>query len=56
MRFLSDSLVIRLPWTKNDRVFADDTYRCIFENEKYRMSIEISLKFTCPIDNDPALA
>ena len=37
--------------------FADDMFRCILMNEKFCISIKISLKFVpkVPIDNNPAL-
>ena len=37
--------------------FADDIFKCIFLNEKFSISIQISLKFVSrgPIDNKPAL-
>ena len=36
---------------------ADNIFKCIFVNEKFRSSIRISLKFVPrgPIDNSPAL-
>ena len=42
---------------QNGRLFADDSFKCIFMNEKFRILIEISLKFIPkgPIDNDPVL-
>ena len=42
---------------QNGRHFADDIFRCIFENEKFCILIQISLKFvsTGPIYNKPAL-
>ena len=44
------------PWT-NGRHFADDIFRCIFENEKCCILIKILLKFSpkSPIDNNQAL-
>ena len=38
-------------------ILADNKFKCIFLNEKYRISIRISLKFVPkgPIDNKPAL-
>ena len=37
--------------------FADDIFKCIFVNEKFRILIKLLLKFvpTGPIDNNPAL-
>ena len=45
------------PPGQNGRLFTDNIFRCIFMNEKFYISITISLKFvpTGPIDNDPAL-
>ena len=42
---------------QNGRNFADDVFKCIFVNEKFCISIEISLKFVPqgPVDNNPAL-
>ena len=42
---------------QNGRNFADDTFKCIFLNETFRISIKISLKFVPkgPINNIPAL-
>ena len=42
---------------QNDRHFADDIFTCIFLNEKFCISIKISMKFVPegPIDNNPAL-
>ena len=42
---------------QNDRHFTDDTFRCIFLNENFCISIKISLKFVSKslIDNIPAL-
>ena len=44
------------PPRRNGRHFADDIFKCIFVNEKFRILIKISLKFVPrgPIDN-PAL-
>ena len=38
-------------------IFADDIFKCFFMNEKFRISIWISLKFVPkgPIDNKSAL-
>ena len=38
-------------------ILADDIFKGIFFNEKYRIRIQISLKFVPdgPIDNNPAL-
>ena len=38
-------------------IWADDILNCIFLNENYRISIQISLKYipSSPIDNKPAL-
>ena len=38
-------------------IFAVDIFKCIFMNEKFRISIQISLKFVTkgPIDNKSAL-
>ena len=43
---------------QNDRRFPDDIFRCIFFNEKFCISIQISLKFVPkgPIDDNTALA
>ena len=40
---------------QNGHRFADDSFRCIFVNEKFCILIEISLKFVPkgPIDNNP---
>ena len=45
------------PHGQNGRRFADDSFRCIFVNEKFCILIKISLKFLPkgPIDNKPAL-
>ena len=45
------------PPGQNGRHFADDTYRCIFVNENFCISIKILLKFVpkSPNDNRPAL-
>ena len=42
---------------QNCHLFADDIFRCIFVNEKFRILIKISLKFIAKgqIDNNPAL-
>ena len=42
---------------QNGRIFADDTFNCIFLNENIWISFEISLKFVPygPINNIPAL-
>ena len=42
---------------QNGRLFADDTFKCIFLNENNRISSEISLKFVPkgPINSIPAL-
>ena len=43
------------PW-KNGRHFADDIFRCIFVNEKFCVSIKISVKFVKgPIDNNSVI-
>ena len=46
-----------LPPGQNGRLFAEDIFRCIFENEKFYILINISLKFVPkgPIDNNPVL-
>ena len=55
---------ITQPWWMNfssseqyGRHFADDIFRCIFPNEKFCISIQISLKFVpeSPFDSNPAL-
>ena len=45
------------PPGQNGRHFTDDVFKCIFVNEKFCISIQISLKFVPkgPIDNNPAL-
>ena len=42
---------------QNGRLFTDDSFKCIFLNEKFRILIEISLKCIPKgqIDNNPAL-
>ena len=42
---------------RNRSHFADDIFKCIFVNEKFRILIKISLRFVPrgPIDNNPAL-
>ena len=42
---------------QNDHHFTDDTFKCIFVNEKFCISIKNSLKFVAkgPIDNNPAM-
>ena len=46
-----------LPPGQNDRHFADDTFRCIFVNEKFCSLTKISINFVSKgtIDNNPAL-
>ena len=43
---------------QNDRHLVDDLFKCIFVNEKFCISFQISLKFVPmdSIDNNPALA
>ena len=45
------------PPGQNGRHFADDTFRCIFVNEKFHILIKISMKFVRkgPNDNNQAL-
>ena len=45
------------PPEQNGRHFSKDVFKCIFLNEKVRISIKISLKFVPkgPIDNESAL-
>ena len=45
------------PPGQNGRHFADDSFKCIFVNEKFCILIKFSLKFVPkgPIDNNPAL-
>ena len=45
------------PPGKNGRHFSDDSFKCIFVNEKFCILIEISLKYVPkgPLDNNPAL-
>ena len=47
----------RLPWYKMDAIFADDIFKRLYTNEKFCISIRISLKFVPkgPIDNKSAL-
>ena len=49
--------IIIFPPGQNGRHFVDDIFKRIFLNEKFRISIQISLKFVpmSPIDNKPAL-
>ena len=50
-------LVNSSPSGQNGCHFADDSFRCIFVNEKFCILIKISLKFVPegPIDNNSAL-
>ena len=45
------------PPEQNGRHFTDDIFMCIFLNEKFCISIKISLKFVPkgPVDNNAAL-
>ena len=45
------------PPGQNGRHFADDTFKCIFLDENFCISIKILLRFVSkgPIDNTPAL-
>ena len=45
------------PPGQNGRHFSDDIFKCIFMNEKFCDSIQVTLKFVPkgPIDNNPAL-
>ena len=45
------------PSGQNGRHFADDVFKCIFVNEKFCISIQISLKFVPkgPMKNNPAV-
>ena len=45
------------PLGQNGHHFTDDSFKCIFVNEKFPILIKISLKFVPegPIDNSPAL-
>ena len=46
-----------LPLDKKATILADHSFKCIFVNEMFCISIQISLKFVPkgPIDNNPAL-
>ena len=46
-----------LPMDKMAAAFADDIFKCIFMDEKFCISIWISLKYVpkCPIDNEATL-
>ena len=46
-----------LPLDKMAANLADDIFKCIFLNENYRITIQISLKFVpmSQVDNTPAL-
>ena len=48
-------LSTHLPLDKMAAILADDIFKCIFLNETYRISIQISLKLVprSPIDNKP---
>ena len=48
--------ILSIP-AQNTRHFADDIFKCSFKNEKFCISIRISLKFIPrgPIDNKSAL-
>ena len=50
-------LLTYLPWDKMAAILADDIFKCIFMNEKFCISIKISLKFVPngQIDNKSAL-
>ena len=52
-----DAIFNTLRPRQNGRHFADDTFKRIFLNETFRISIKISLKFVPkgPINNIPAL-
>ena len=54
---LDELTVNSFPPDQNGRRFADDTFSCIFVNEKFCILIKISLKFVPngPIDNNPEL-
>ena len=56
-RVISNHDINSSPPGQNSRLFADDIFRCIFVNEKFCISIRISLKFVPkgPIDNTWAL-
>ena len=43
------------PPEQDGRPFADEIFRCILVNEKFRILIEISLKFVLKGPIDPAL-
>ena len=49
------NLLTHLPLGKMAPILADDIFKSIFLNEKYRILIKISLKFVprSPIDNKP---
>ena len=50
-------ILINLSRDKMATILADNIFKCIFLNEIYRISIQISLKFVLrnPIENKPAL-
>ena len=50
-------LLNSFPPGQNGRHFADEIFRCIFVDEKFCISIQISPKFVlkCPIDNNLSL-
>ena len=54
---VNDSTLNSSPCGQNCRDFAEDIFRCIFMNEKFGISIKISLKFAPkdPIGNNLAL-
>ena len=51
------TLINSSPPGQNDRHFADEIFNCIFMNENFYISIQISLKFVskCPVDNKSTL-
>ena len=57
MASLGHNEVNSSPPDKMAATFSDDIFRCIFINDKFCISIEISLMYVpkCPINNNPAL-
>ena len=58
MALLDFLILVNLsPLGQNGGNLADDIFKCIFINENFYISIQISLKFVprAPIDNKPAL-
>ena len=57
LKYTKNTYWTNLPPGQNGRNFADNILRCIFMNEKFRVLINILLKFVLKgsIENSPAL-